>query len=135
MLINNQLWHTRVGLFNNRLSKQNKTIFPLYLSNDLSKRLTCILSLHLQSVYQLCNFLLILVVLNCLYIILLLKSGDVQSNPGPRKNLAITFFNCNLNGLSAHQFTKLSLLGGYINVNKKKTLWPLFMDGVRLPQG
>ena len=34
------LWHARVGLFNNRLNKRNKTIFPLHLSNDLPKRLT-----------------------------------------------------------------------------------------------
>ena len=47
MVINNQLWHASVGLFSNGLNKRNKTIFPLYLSSDLSKRLTCILSLNL----------------------------------------------------------------------------------------
>ena len=114
MPINNQLWHTRVGLFN----KRNKTIFLLNLSIDLSKMLTCILSLHLQSAYQLCNFLLISVVLHCLYIknFLLLKSGDLESNPGPRKRSALKFCHWNLNGLAAREFIKLSLLG-YINVN------------------
>ena len=119
MPINNQLWHARVGLFNNRLNKRNKTIFHLYLSSDLSKRLTCILSLNLRSAYQLCNFLLISVVLHCLCIqnFLLLNSGDIESNPGPRKSSTLTFCHWNLNGLAAHKLTKLSLLEGYINVN------------------
>ena len=119
MPISHQLWHAKVGLFNSRLNKRNKTIFPFYLSNDLSKRLTFILSLHLRSAYPLCNFLLIAVVLHCLYIknFLLLKSGDIKFNPGPRKSSVLKFFHWNLNGLAAHEFTKLSLLEGYINVN------------------
>ena len=63
MPINNKLWHAKVGLFNNRLNKRNKTIFPLYLSNDLSKRLMKryeffsevlmnILQLHNNPIYQ-----------------------------------------------------------------------------------
>ena len=91
MPINNQLWHVRVGLFNNRLNKRNKTIFPLYLSSDLSERLTCILSLNLWSAYQLCNFLLISVVLHCFYMknFLLLKSGVIETNSGPRKSTGL----------------------------------------------
>ena len=38
MPLNNQLWHARAGLLNNRLNKKNKAIFHLYLSSDLSKR-------------------------------------------------------------------------------------------------
>ena len=93
MRVNNQLWHARIGLFNNRLSKRNKTVFPLYLSNDLSKRLTCIISLNLRSAYWLCNFLQILVVLHCLNIknFLLLKAGDIESNPGPRRVQRLSF--------------------------------------------
>ena len=93
MPINYQLWHARVRLFNNRLNKRNKTIFPLHLSSDLSKRLTCILSLNFRSAYQLCNFLLILVVLHCLYIqnFLLLKSGDIESNPGRLRVQLLSF--------------------------------------------
>ena len=119
MPINNQLWHARVGLFNNRLNKRNKTIFTLYLSSDLSKRLTCVLSLHIRSAYQLHNFLLISVVLHRLYIknLILLKSGDIESIPGPRKSSALKFCHWNLNGLAAHEFTNLSLVEDYINVN------------------
>ena len=46
-----------------------------------------------------------------------LKSGGIESNPGPRKNSALKFWHWNLNGLAAHEFSKLSLLEGYINVN------------------
>ena len=123
MPINNQLWHARVGLFNNRLNKRNKIIFPVYLSSDLSKSLTCILSSHFRSAYQLCNFLLISVVLHCLYIksFLLLKSGDIESNLGPSSTLK--FCHWNLNGLAAHEFIKLSLLEGYINVNDTNIIY------------
>ena len=94
----------RVGVFNNQLNKQNKTIFPLYLSNEQSKRLTYILSLHPRSPKQLCNFLLISVVLHCLYIknFLLLKLGDIESNPGRRKSSTLKLFHCNSNGVAPH---------------------------------
>ena len=48
---------------------------------------------------------------------LLLKSGDIKSNPRPCKSSALKFCRWNLNGLAAQEFTKLSLLEGYINVN------------------
>ena len=85
----------------------------------MSKRLTCIFSLEFRSVHQLCNFLLISVVLHYLYIkhFLLLKSGDIESNPGPCKSSALKFCHWNLNGLAAHEITKLYLLEGYIDVN------------------
>ena len=48
---------------------------------------------------------------------ILLKSGDVESNPGPPKSSTLNFCHWSLNGLAAHEFTKLSLLEGCINVN------------------
>ena len=117
MPINNQLWHARVGLFNNRLNKRNKTIFPLYLSSDLSKRLTCILSLNLRSTYQLCNFLLISVVLHCLYIKNFILLSQEISNLTQGLVKALKFRHWDLNGLAAHEFFKLYLLEGDINVN------------------
>ena len=125
MPTNNQLWHSRVGLLNNRLNKWNKTTFALYLSSDLSERSTCILLLNLLPAYQLCNFLLISVVLLCLYIqnFLFLKSGDIESNTEPRKSSTLKFCHWNLNGLAAYEFTKLALLEGYINVNDIDIIW------------
>ena len=36
--------------------------------------------------------------------------GDVESNPGPKKQHQISFCHWNLNGLAAHNFSKVSLL-------------------------
>ena len=68
---------------------------------------------------ELCDFLLISVVLHCLYIknFLRLKSGEIKFNPGSRKSSALKFCYWNLHGLAAHEFTKLSLSEGYINFN------------------
>ena len=46
-----------------------------------------------------------------------MKSGDIESNPGPRKSSTLKVCHWNLNGLAAHEFTKLSLLEGYMSVN------------------
>ena len=97
----------------------------MYLSSDLSERSTCIFLLRLLPAYQLCNFLLISVVLLCLYIqnFLFLKSGDIESNTEPRKSSTLKFCHWNLNGLAAYEFTKLALLEGYINVNDIDIIW------------
>ena len=39
--------------------------------------------------------------------------GDIEENPGP-KYLSLTFCHWNLNGLTAHDSTKISLLQAYI---------------------
>ena len=57
--------------------------------------------------------------LHCLCIkkFLLLKSGCIEPNPGSCKISSLKFFSWNLTGLAAHEFTKLSLIEGYIDVN------------------
>ena len=42
--------------------------------------------------------------------ILLIPSGDVELNPGPKKSSALTFFHWNLNETAAHDFAKISLI-------------------------
>ena len=42
--------------------------------------------------------------------LLLLCSGDIEINPGPKTKNQISFCHWNLNGLAAHNFTKVSLL-------------------------
>ena len=42
--------------------------------------------------------------------ILLIRSGDVELNPGPKKSSSLTFFHWNLNGIAAHDFAKISLI-------------------------
>ena len=61
-----------------------------------------------------CNFL------HWLYILLITLSGDVQLNPGPKRNAAQTLSIChwNLSSTCAHNFAKLSLLRAYVSVHK-----------------
>lgn len=42
--------------------------------------------------------------------LLLLWSGDIESNPGPQKSASICFFLWNLNSITTHNFYKLTLL-------------------------
>ena len=42
--------------------------------------------------------------------LLLIYCGDVESNPGPKNQYQISFCHWNLNGLAAHNFSKVSLL-------------------------
>ena len=46
-----------------------------------------------------------------------MKSGVIESNLGPRKSSTLKFCHWDLNGLPDHEFIKLFLLEGYINVN------------------
>ena len=47
-------------------------------------------------------------------------SGDIEKNPGPKKDFSQTFSIChwNLNSLVAHNFTKVALLKAYLSVQK-----------------
>ena len=51
---------------------------------------------------------------------MILLSGDIEINPGPRRNTDETFSNChwNLNSLLAYNYNKLFLLRAYIAVHK-----------------
>ena len=40
----------------------------------------------------------------------MIRSGDVELNPGPNKSSSLTFFHWNLNGIAAHDFAKISLI-------------------------
>ena len=42
--------------------------------------------------------------------ILLIRSGDVELNPGLKKSSLLTFFHWLLNGIAAHDFAKISLI-------------------------
>ena len=60
----------------------------------------------------LCNYI-ITICINITSILttqVLLKSGDIQTNPGPKKSSAIRFCHWNLNGLTAYDFVKVPLI-------------------------
>ena len=47
-------------------------------------------------------------------------SGDVETNPGPKRNSTETFSFChwNFNSISSHDYVKIFLLKAYITVHK-----------------
>ena len=53
--------------------------------------------------------------------LLLICCGDVESNPGPIKQHQISFCHWNLNGLVAHNFSKVSVLQA-ISVSKNNDI-------------
>ena len=48
---------------------------------------------------------------------LLLLSGDIEVNPGPKRSSKIKFYHWNLNGLAAHDFIKLPLMKAFIETS------------------
>ena len=55
-----------------------------------------------------------------LYIFLITLSGDVELNPGPKREATQTLSIChwNLNSIYAHNFAKLSLSRAYVSIHK-----------------
>ena len=49
--------------------------------------------------------------------ILLVNSGDIETNPGLRKSYSIEFCHWNLNGLAAHDFIKVPLIEALISTH------------------
>ena len=49
--------------------------------------------------------------------LLLLLSGDTETNPGPKRSSNIKFCHWNLNGLAAHDFIKVPLVEAFITSN------------------
>ena len=50
-------------------------------------------------------------------VLLLLRSGDVETNVGPKKSSVIKFCHWKLNGLAAHDFIKISLIEGFVTTD------------------
>ena len=67
-----------------------------------------------------------------LRILLSIKSGDIETNPGPKKQTCLKFFHWNLNGLTAHDFMKLPFIMAYIATNSFEIvcLWETFLDSI-----
>ena len=81
---------------------------------NASKHKKIIFIWTLFSTFVSCNLL------RRLYILLITRSGDVELNPGPKRNAAQTLSIChwNLNSTCAHNFVKLHLLRAYVSVHK-----------------
>ena len=48
---------------------------------------------------------------------LILLSGDIEVNPGPKRSANIKFCHWNLNGLAAHDFIKVPLIEAFITTS------------------
>ena len=52
--------------------------------------------------------------------------GDIEFNPSPKSNMlnqCFSIFHWNLNSISAHLFTKVSLLSAYVSVQKSDIIF------------
>ena len=94
-------WRTEIGIFN--------TIYVKYPFKSKYRASVC--PRNLNNFYTIC----------CIFLLLLICAGDIELNPGPRKNNTsynFSFCHWNLNSIAAHNFSKLSVLEAY-NVQHK----------------
>ena len=85
-----------------------KQVNNLYqVSSRLIKIIPTSFCLHFLKIADITVFLLFFIqnLLSC--------CGDIEENRGPKYS-SLTFFHWNLNGLTAHDSTKISLLQGYM---------------------
>ena len=76
-----------------------------------------------------------------LFLRLMHLSGDIEKNPGPKKDFSQKFSigHCNLNSLFAYNFTKVALLKAYLSVqrfdicNLKHTSTLVFLNNKKIP--
>ena len=50
-------------------------------------------------------------------VLLLLRSGDIEKNPGPKKSSVFNFCHWNLNSLAAHDFVEITLIEAFITTH------------------
>ena len=132
-------WRRQIGNFNNRSSISRCTIFLDFSIMSLFKlfiKFLCrimskvsILLLHIFTVITFCKSAICIYNRHILYFSLLANylcqlwlsklhinlSGDIEFNPGPKSNSCENFSVChwNLNSISAHNISKVSLLNAY----------------------
>ena len=105
-------WRAVMGIFNCRFLRISKNC-------NLSRNFTTVFETvplcyhYFESAYI---FVLAFLYISCF----LLCHGDIESNPGPRKLKENTLSIChwNLNGITAHNFSKLTKLNVYISTYK-----------------
>ena len=157
-------WRGEVGSFNN-LVASNFLFCTYDICSVYRKLISIMCSLFLASVamffqtitnpfllkiyYKFHSFRVRNVLVSFLYLIIwydfatssipfsLLLSGDIETNPGPKPIAGQSFSIChwNLNSISAHNFTKISLLTAYVLVHDfdlfvflRRTLTPKYQQ-------
>ena len=139
-------WRGKVGNFNNRVApnlllctydicsayrKLISVMCSLILASVIMFVQTIINLLLLKNYYKFHSFRVRNVLISFLYLIiwcdfaawfrlfLILLSGDIETNPGPNPIFGQSFSIChwNLNSISAHNYTNISLLTAYVLVH------------------
>ena len=138
MSIDNLTWQARVGIFNSskplfKTKIKNRGMLQFLLHHTVCSLylfLTFVLIKQVNNLYQVSSLLIKIIPASFrlrflkiadittffLFFIqnLLSCCGDIEENPGPKYS-SLTFCHWNLNGLTAHDSTKISLLQAYIN--------------------
>ena len=92
--------------------------FSSYTSNETSflVSLHCLsgkssLNYSVSRPFSLLTYIQPFICISCIWNkIILIRSGDVELNPGPKKSSSLSFFHWNLNGIAAYDFAKISLI-------------------------
>ena len=113
MTVSILLQRAEIGIFNAKLVKYSFR----------SKYRFSVCPRNLNEFYTIC----------CMLLLLLICAGDIELNPGPRKNNTsynFPFCHWNLNSIPAHNFSKLSLLEAFNVEHKFDMLCPseTFLD-------
>ena len=126
MPIENSLWHARIGIFNlNRtyIKKIKASRLPLtncHFSVLFFQFLFFIIKLFfclkLPKLLLLICYILVMYSFN-LHHLLLLQSGDIEIDQGPKKSSRLNFCHWNINGIAAHDFVKVTLIETFIKAN------------------
>ena len=146
MLVSVDQWRGEFGNFNNRVAsnflfctydicsayrKLISVMCSLFLASVVMFFQTIINLFLLKSDYKFHSFRVCNILVSFLYLIIwydfaawsisfsILLSGDIETNPGPKPIAGQSFSIChwNLNSISAHNFTKISLLTAYVLVH------------------
>ena len=99
------LWISFLGKFLRNSYLLLKSVTSLCAKNVYRcfyRKLTAVIYMSNQRFY--CKLMTL-----ALTMLLIICSGDIETNPGPKKNTKISFCHWNLNGIVAHNFSKVSL--------------------------
>ena len=129
MPIDNATWHVRVGSFyalktllpykseTRKVPFSFQTVYFLFLAfsyifksilNNVHYFFNCLVTKNMSLITKPTNIFLFICIVS-----LLCRCGDIETDPG-LKYSSLTFCHWNLNGLTAHDSIKISLLQAYI---------------------
>ena len=133
MFLDINLWRCQIGLFTgNSKYISTKNFFLSHYNTCLSIKLflflliLCTLQLKITytcSIYffvtgsSSIDLLFLFIFQHVITLKLLLRSGDIESNPGPKSKHSLSICHFNINSLSAHNFAKLSSLKAFNSVH------------------